>query len=141
MNWGLEPGFLDLGVDPGPDWGAAMPDATLSEGAAAGSAMQRAVVAERDAREAIAAAEQQAALDIDQARTRARAILNGVPKRIERLRQRGARTVERAMAEIRAQEAAALAALGETVFPAELIEPTTAAVAARLGGDEQAPPP
>jgi len=118
-----------------------MPDAKVSDGAAAGSAMQRAVVAERDAREAIAAAEQQAALDIDQARTRARAILNEVPKRIERLRQRGARTVERAMAAIRAEEAAALAALGETAFPPELIAPTTATVAARLSGDEPAAPP
>jgi hypothetical protein len=58
---------------------------------AAGSAMLRAVVAEQDAREAIAAAEVQAAKDIDAARTRAREILNAVPSRIERLRLRGER--------------------------------------------------
>ena len=113
-----------------------MPDATSSEGVAAGSAMQRAVVAERDAREAIAAAEMQAALDIDNARTRAREILNAVPARIERLRQRGARAVQRAVARIEAEEAAALAALGETAFPPEQVEPTTVAVAARLSGGE-----
>ena len=109
-----------------------MPDAHGPEGGAAGSAMQRAVVAERDAREAIVAAEMQAALDIDQARTRAREILNAVPGRIERLRLRGSRAVQRAIADIQAQEAAALAALGDAAFPAELLEPTTAAVAERL---------
>ena len=116
-----------------------MADVTSSDGAVAGSAMLRAVVAERDAREAIAAAEMQAAVDIDQARTRARAILDAVPGRIERLRLRGARAVQRALAEIAAQEAAALAALGDAAFPDELIEPTTAAVAARLTGGTDAP--
>jgi len=109
-----------------------MPDAPVSERGAAGSAMQRAVVAERDAREAIAAAEMQAALDIDKARTHAREILNAVPGRIERLRLRGGRAVQRAIVEIQAQEAAALAALGDAAFPAELLEPTTTAVAERL---------
>jgi hypothetical protein len=99
--------------------------------------MLRAVVAERDAREAIAAAEVQAAIDIDRARTRARALLNAVPSHIERLRLRGARAAQRALAAIQAQEAAQLAALGATAFPEELLEPATAAVAARLTGGEE----
>jgi hypothetical protein len=103
--------------------------------------MQRAVVAEQDAREAIAAAEMQAAIDIDRARTRARAILDAVPARIERLRQRGQRAVQRAVAGIAAQEAAALAALGETAFPPELIGPATAAVAEHLSGAQPPRPP
>ena len=107
---------------------------------AAGSAMLRAVVAERDAREAIAAAEIQAAQDIDAARTRARVILNAVPSRIERLRLRGERMVERALAAIQAEEQAALAALEKTAFPEERLDPGTAALAARLTGGEEPPP-
>jgi F0F1-type ATP synthase membrane subunit b/b' len=117
-----------------------MPERIANADAAAGSAMQRAVVAERDAREAIATAEQQAALDIDRARTRARAILDQVPARIERLRQRGARAVAHAVAQIQAEEAAALAALGAKAFPEDLLGPTTAAIAARLAGGEEPPP-
>jgi hypothetical protein len=96
--------------------------------------MLRAVVAEQDARDAIAAAEVQAALDIDRARTRARVLLNAVPSRIERLRLRAALAAQRALAAIEADEAAQLAALGATAFPEELLEPATAAVAARMTG-------
>ncbi len=104
--------------------------------AGSGSAMLRAVVAEQDAREAIAAAEVQAALDIDRARTQARTLLNAVPSRIERLRLRGERAAQRAVAAIEAEERAALAALGQAAFPEELLAPATAAVAARLTGGE-----
>lgn len=103
---------------------------------ATGSAMLRAIVAEQDARDAIAAAEMQAAADIDAARTRARAMLNAVPSRIERLRLRGERSVQRALAEIRAEEQAAQAALGRTAFPEALLQPATEAVAAGLSGGE-----
>ena len=118
-----------------------MPDARIPASAASGSAMQRAVVAEQDARRAIADAQAAAAATVEEARAQARAILNAVPDRITKLRGRGARAVERALSGIKAEETAALQALGETAFPAELLEPTTAALVARLtGGDvEQAP--
>lgn len=116
-----------------------MAEAQTPAMAGSGSAMLRAVVAEQDAREAIAAAEMQAALDIDRARNQARAILNAVPSRIERLRLRGERAAQRAVAAIQAEEQAALAALAATALPEELLGPATAAVAARLTGGE-APP-
>ena len=109
---------------------------TSSPGAAAGSAMQRAVVAERDARGAIAAAETAAAAAVEAARAQARAILTAVPDRITRLRARGARTVQRALIDIQAEEAAAMAALGTTAFPEELLGPTTDALVTRLSGGE-----
>ena len=117
-----------------------MAEPTSSPGTAAGSAMQRAVVAERDARHAIADAEVAAAAAVEAARAQARAILNAVPDRITRLRARGIRTVQRALAEIQAEEAAATAALGATAFPAELLEPTTDALVARLAGGKPETP-
>lgn len=117
-----------------------MTDLTSSEVAAAGSDMQRAVVAEQDARRAIAAAESAAAGQLEAARAQARAILNAVPARIERLRERGARAVQRAVAQIRAEEQDALRSLGDTAFPAELLEPTTQALVERLTGTAETPP-
>lgn len=102
--------------------------------------MQRAVVAEQDARQAIADAQAAAARAVEVARAQARALLDAVPDRIARLRARGARTVQRALAEIQADEAAALRALGETAFPPELLAPTTAALVARLTGGDEEPP-
>src|SRR5690349_20770829 len=107
---------------------------------AAGSDMQRAVVAEQDARRAIAAAASSAAAEVEAARAQARAMLNAVPARIERLRGRGARAVQRAVATIEAEEQDALRALGDTAFPAELLEPTTQALVERLTGTEEKPP-
>lgn len=105
---------------------------------AAGSAMQRAVVAEQDARRAIAQAGTESAAAVEAARAQARAILDAVPERLTRLRARGARAVEQALAGIKAEETAALEALGTTAFPAALREPTTQALAARLtGGDAE----
>jgi len=118
-----------------------MPDSKLPATPAAGSAMQRAVVAEQDARKAIADAQAAAAAAVEAARAQARAILNAVPDRITRLRARGAHAVQRALAEIQAEEAAALRALGETAFPPELLGPTTDALVARLTGGEPEPPP
>ena len=111
-----------------------MAQLTPSSSAASGSAMQRAVVAEADARQAIATAEAAAAAAVEQARGQARAILDAVPGRIDRLRQRGANAVEHALAEIEAESKAAMAALGQTALPEELLEPATAALAARLTG-------
>jgi len=116
-----------------------MPDSRSAGPLAAGSDMQRAVVAEQDARRAIADAEAAAAAEVEAARAQARAILDAVPARIERLRQRGARAVERALVEINSEEAIALQALGATALPAELLEPTTAALVARLTGAPDAP--
>lgn len=116
-----------------------MPDSRIPATAASGSAMQRAVVAEQDARKAIADAQADAAAAVEAARAQARAILNAVPDRITKLRARGAHAVQRALAGIQEEEAAALRALGETAFPEELLEPTTAALVARLTGGE--PPP
>jgi hypothetical protein len=113
-----------------------MPEPTSAASAAAGSAMQRAVVAEQDARRAIADAETAAAASVEAARAQAREILSAVPARIERLRARGARAAEKTRRGIAADEAAALRALDATAFPDELIEPVTGAVAARLTGDE-----
>jgi len=110
-------------------------------GDAAGSAMQRAVVAEHDARQAIAAAQVSAAAELEAARAQARAIANAVPDRIARLRARGTRAVQRALAQLEADEAAALQALGQSAFPPGLVEPTTAALVARLSGGEPEPPP
>jgi hypothetical protein len=115
-----------------------MPDLKSSAAPATGSDMQRAVVAEQDARRAIADAEAAAAAELEAARAQARAILDAVPARIERLRQRGARDVERALVEIGSEEAIAMQALGETALPAELLEPTTAALVARLTGAPEA---
>jgi F0F1-type ATP synthase membrane subunit b/b' len=113
-----------------------MPDSTVPGSAAAGSAMQRAVVAERDARQAIADEQAAAAAAIETARAEARAILDGVPGRIERLRARGARVTERAIAEIQVAEAAAMRALGDSALPAPLLAPATQSLAARLTGGE-----
>ena len=112
----------------------ARPDPSVPAVPIAGSDMQRAVSAEQDARRAIAAAETAAVAQVEAARAAARAILNAVPERIERLRGRGVRAAERALAAIQAEEGAALRALRETALPAELIEPTTAALVARLTG-------
>lgn len=101
---------------------------------AAGSAMQRAVIAEQDARLAIAQAGTDAAAAVESARAQARAMLDAVPARIERLRLRGTHAVEQALKAIAADEAAALQALGQTAFPQELMQPVTDAVAARLSG-------
>jgi len=98
--------------------------------------MQRAVVAEHDARQAIADARVAAATAAEAARADARAILDAVPGRIARLRARGARAVQRAVAEIAAEEDTAMRALRETAFPAPLLEPTTQALVARLTGGE-----
>lgn len=106
---------------------------------AAGSAMQRAVIAEQDARLAIAQAGTEAAAAVEAARAQARAILDAVPDRLTRLRARGARAVEQALAAISAEEAAALQALGVTAFPADLLDRTTEALVARLTGVEKAP--
>lgn len=118
-----------------------MPDSRMPASVASGSAMQRAVVAEQDARKAIADAQAAAATAVEAARAQARAILNAVPDRITKLRARGARAVQRALAEIGNEQTVALQALGETAFPAELLEPTTEALVLRLtGGDvEKAP--
>ena len=110
-----------------------MPDSTLP-GSAAGTAMQRAVVAERDARRAIADAQAAAVVAVEAARAEARAILDTVPGRIERLRARGTHAVQRAVAQIEAGEAEAMRVLGDTAFPADLLEPTTRALVARLTG-------
>lgn len=113
-----------------------MPEPTSAASAAAGSAMQRAVVAEQDARRAIADAETAAAASVEAARAQARELLNAVPARIERLRLRGARVAGKNLRRIAAEEAAALQALGATAFPGELLEPVTGAVAAALTGGE-----
>jgi hypothetical protein len=113
-----------------------MPEPTSVASAAAGSAMQRAVIAEQDARRAIAGAEAASAASLEAARAQARELLNAVPARIERLRARGARTAGKALQRIAAEEAAALQALGATAFPDELVEPVTDAVAAALTGGE-----
>ena len=117
-----------------------MPEAKSAAPVPAGSDMQRAVVAEHDARRAIAAAESAAAVEVEAARAEARAILDKVPQRIERLRQRGARAVEKALQRIAAEEAEATRALGETAFPDALLEPVTAALAARLTTGEPGAP-
>ena len=117
-----------------------MPEAKSAAVVPAGSDMQRAVVAEHDARRAIAAAQAEAAAAVDAARAQARALLDAVPGRIERLRQRGARTVEKALRRIADEEAAASRALGATAFPEELLEPVTAALAARLTTGEGGAP-
>lgn len=113
-------------------------EADMAEGAldgdASGSAMQRAVVAEQDARRAIADAERAAQKDVEQARARARAILSAVPDRIARLRVRGANAVRKAIGAIEAEEAEALRALGDSAFPADLLEPATQALAEDLTG-------
>ena len=117
-----------------------MPDSKSAGPPAAGSDMQRAVVAEQEARRAIAEGEAAAAARVEAARTQARAIVNAVPARIERLRQRGARAVERALVGINSEEAIALQGVGETALPPELLEPTTEALVARLTGAPEAPP-
>jgi hypothetical protein len=109
---------------------------TSGSGAPPGSAMQRAVAAEADARHAIGQAEAEAAAALAAARARARAILDAVPRRVARLRQRGANAVRKAIAAIQAEEAAALQSLGKTALPPELMEPATEALAARLTGGE-----
>ena len=116
-----------------------MPEAKSAAVAPAGSDMQRAVVAEQDARRAIAAAEAVAADQVEKARAEARAILNAVPARIERLRGRGTRAVQRAVAQIEAAEQAETRALGDTAFPAEMLAPTTDALVARLTGAQETP--
>ena len=102
---------------------------------AAGSAMQQAVAAEQAARNAIADAEAQAAAAVENARARARAILNAVPGRIARLRERGTRTVQRALAVIAAEEAAAALKLRETAYAPEVLDRTVDRLARRLTGD------
>ena len=116
-----------------------MPEAKSAAPAPAGSDMQRAVVAEQDARRAIAEAETRATAQVEAARAQARAILNAVPGRIERLRGRGTRAVQRAVAQIEAEEQGAMRSLGDTAFPAELMAPTTEALVARLTGAPETP--
>lgn len=112
-----------------------MPDpSSPMDGAAAGSAMQRAVAAEQDARRAIAEAETAAAAAVEAAHASARAILNAVPGRIMRLRERGARTVHKALATLAAEEAAASARLREADYAPGLLERTVARLAGRLTG-------
>ena len=104
------------------------------QGEAGGSAMQRAVVAEQEARRAIAEAEGTARADVEAARAQARAILNAVPARIAKVRVRGANAVRGALAQIEAEEAQATAALRESALPEELLGPATQALVARLTG-------
>ena len=105
-----------------------------------GSAMQQAVAAEQAARSAIAEAEAQAATAVESARAKARAILNAVPGRIARLRERGLRTVQRALAVISAEEAAAALKLREAAYAPEVLDRTVDQLAQRLTGGG-APPP
>jgi len=109
--------------------------------AMSGSDMQRAVSAEHDARRAIADAQTAAAAQLEAARAAARTLLSAVPGRIERLRARGARAADRALAAIKTEESAALAALRDTALPDDLIEPATAALVARLTGGPTGPSP
>lgn len=99
-----------------------------------GSAMQQAVAAEQAARSAIADAEAQAAASVENARAKARAILNAVPGRIARLRERGMRTVQRALALIAAEEAAAAQKLRETAYAPEVLDRTVDQLVKRLTG-------
>jgi len=99
-----------------------------------GSAMQQAVAAEQAARSVIADAEAQAATAVENARARARAIVNAVPGRTARLRERGLRTVQRALALIAAEEAAAALKLRETAYAPEVLDRTVEQLVKRLTG-------
>jgi len=98
--------------------------------------MREAVAAEQAARRAISEAEAAAAASVAQAHARARVILNAVPGRIMRLRERGARTVQKALGRLAGEEAATLARLRGIEHAAELLERTVERVARRLGRDE-----
>ena len=100
----------------------------------AGSAMQQAVAAEQAARDAIAAAEKDAAAALEAARVQSRAILNAVPARIARLRERGDRAVGRALAQIAADEREQLLKLHEAGAAPDEFDRAVAQVARRLAG-------
>jgi len=100
-----------------------------------GNAMQQAVAAEQAARRAIAESEAQAVATVERARAQARTILNAVPGRIGRLRERGLRTVQRALAAIEADETAATLKLRETAYAPELLERALDRLVRRLTGE------
>ena len=114
-----------------------MPEPESSVDVATGSAMQRAVGAEQDARRIIAEAATQAAAAIERARADARARLNAVPGRIARVRERSERAVQAALAGIQSDEVAATSKLHEAVLAPELLERSVAQLVGRLTGAKQ----
>lgn len=117
-----------------------MPEPESPVDVVVGSAMQRAVSAEQDARRIIAEAEAEAAAMVERARADSRARLNAVPGRIARVRERSERAVQAALAGIQADEIAATAKLREAVLAPDLLERSVAQLVGRLTGAGQGKP-